>query len=152
MSDDQERVWDLMERFPLCTLVTWHGDKLCSRPMKAFVRRRNEAIYLLADARVFEDSAIRAHPEVSLTFADPANGQIACLSGKAQVSSDRVAIRELWSTSARDFWESSDEPNIRMLRIAPQQAHFRDGDTQKVVQMCSPSAIRVQKNGDRAAL
>lgn len=152
MSDDSERVWDLMERFPLCTLVTWDNDRLRSRPMTAFVRRRNEAIYFLADVRFFEEGAIRAHPDISLTFADSANGQIACLSGKAQVSSDRVAIRELWATSARDFWESPDDPNIRMLRIAPQQAQFRDGNLQKVVQMCVPSVAPVRKSGDRAAI
>lgn len=135
MSDDSERVWNLMERFPLCTLATWDGRELRAHPMTAFVRRRNEAIYLLADARIHTDAAIRAHPMVCLTFADPANEQIASVSGSAQMSADRSVIRELWSTSARQTWDSADNPNIRMLRITPLEARFRDGSAMLVVQM-----------------
>lgn len=132
MSDDSERVWDLMERFPVCTLSIWDGAELRSRPMAAFVRRRNDAIYLLADAACFTDAALRAHPGVSLTFADPANDQIVSVAGIAQASADPLVIRELWGTSARQQWDSPDHPDIRMLRIMPQHADLWDGAAKSV--------------------
>lgn len=133
MSDDAEHAWNLMERFPLCTLATWDGNELRSRPMTAFVRRRNEAIYLLVDAAIYTDQAIRAHPKVCLTFADPGNDQIVSLTGMAQMSADRAVIRELWSTPARQFWDSADDPRIRMLRITPQEARLLDARKQAVI-------------------
>jgi general stress protein 26 len=49
MSDDAERVWDLMEKISICMLASWDGRELTSRPMGAFVRRRNNAVYFLTD-------------------------------------------------------------------------------------------------------
>ncbi len=147
MSDDAERTertWDLMERFPLCTLATWDGSELRSRPMIAFVRRRNEAVYLLVDAAIYSDQAIRAYPNVCLTFADPANEQIVSVTGTAQMSADRAVIRELWSTPARQFWDSADNPQIRMLRITPKEARLLDARSQAVI------AVRLAVGGASA--
>ena len=147
MSDEAERTWNLMERFPLCTLATWDGGELRSRPMIAFVRRRNEAVYLLVDAAIYSDQAIRAHPNVCLTFADPAGEQIVALNGTAQMSADRAVIRELWATPARQFWDSADNPQIRMLRITPKEARLLDARSQAiiVVKMATGSAATPQR-------
>ncbi len=140
MSDEAERVWDLMERFPLCTLATWDGNELHAAPMSAFVRRRNEAIYLLVDVVTYSSAAIRAYPDVALSFADSATGQIVSVSGTAQMSADRAVIRELWSTSARHFWATPDDPHIRMLRVTPREAKFRDGDAIRTIPMRAKGA------------
>jgi general stress protein 26 len=157
MSDDAEHTWNLMERFPLCTLATWDGKELRSRPMTAFVRRRNEAIYLLVDAAIYSDQAIRAHPKVCLTFADPGNDQIVSITGTAQMSADRAVIRELWTTSARQFWDSADNPHIRMLRITPQEARLLDARKQAVITVrmtigASAAASRDHSEGPNAAM
>ncbi len=152
MSDDAEGVWDLMGRFPLCTLATWDGSELRSRPMAAFVRRRNEAVYLLADARTYTEAALRAHPNVCLTFADSANQQIVSLAGVAQMSADRTVIKELWATSARQFWDSADNPDIRMLRVTPQEARLWDGTSMRIVPMSLRPAGWTPGAGSTAAL
>lgn len=59
MSDDTERVWDLMEKISICMLASWNGTELTSRPMGAFVRRKNNAVYFLTDARQHKDDDIR---------------------------------------------------------------------------------------------
>lgn len=152
MSDDAERVWDLMERFPLCTLTTWDGSALRSRPMTAFVRRRNETIYLFADARAYTDAAIRAQPHACLSFGDSASQQIVSVIGTAQMSADRAVIRELWSTSARQSWDSVDNPSLRMLRVTPQEARLWDGTAMLVVPMGHRSAGEPPKTSPAASL
>lgn len=153
MSDDAERVWGLMERFPVCTLTIWDGAQLQSRPMTAFVRRRNDAIYFLADASCFTDEALRAHPGVSLTFSDPASEQIVSVAGIVQTSADPLVIRELWATSARQQWDSPDNPDIRMLRIMPQQADLWDGAAKSVrrVVLALRASGRSADSGTKAA-
>jgi general stress protein 26 len=152
MSDEAERIWNLMERFPLCTLATWNGKELRSRPMAAFVRRRNEAIYLLVDAGAYTDQALRAHPDVCLTFADPANEQIVSIAGAAQMSADRSVIRELWSTAARQTWDSADNPNIRMLRVTPREARLLDGAMTLIVPMGLRPSGKAASGGPTATL
>lgn len=127
MNDDAERVWDLMEKISICMLASWDGRELTSRPMAAFVRRKNNAVYFLADARHHKDDDIRQYPKVCLAFADPGSERFVSLSGDAEVSADRGVIRELWSTPAKAWWESPDDPNIRMLKIAPEEAQYWEG-------------------------
>ena len=54
------------------------------------------------------------------------------ISGIAQASADPLVIRELWATSAKQQWDSPDNPDIRMLRIVPLRAELWDGGTKSV--------------------
>jgi general stress protein 26 len=124
MNDDAERVWELMETISICMLASWDGRELTSRPMAAFVRHKNNAVYFLTDARHHKDDDIRKFPKVCLAFADPGGGRFVSLSGQAEVSADRGVIRELWSTPAKAWWDSPDDPNIRMLKVTPEEAQY----------------------------
>ncbi len=39
----------------------------------------------------------------------------------------RTAINELWSTPAKAWWDSPDDPNIRVLKVVPDDAQFWEG-------------------------
>ncbi len=127
MNDNVERVWDLMESISVCMLANWDGRELRSRPMGAFVRRRNNAVYFLTDVRDHKDEDIRAYPKVCLAFADPGAQKFVSLSGHAEISKDPAVIRELWSTPAKAWFDSPDDPNIRMIKVTPVDAQFWDG-------------------------
>jgi general stress protein 26 len=48
------------------------------------------------------------------------------LTGRAEVSNDRQKIRELWSTPAKAWWDSPDDPSIRVLKVTPKDAQYWD--------------------------
>ena len=127
MTADAERVWDLMDKISICMLASWNGQELASRPMAAFVRRKNNAVYFLTDVRHHKDDDIREFPKVCLAFADPGSERFVSLSGTAEVSADRAVIRELWSTPAKAWWDSPEDPNIRMLKVTPEEAQYWEG-------------------------
>ena len=52
---DSDRVWELMEKISICMLTTHDGEKLRSRPMAAFVRHDENAVYFLGDAHHHKD-------------------------------------------------------------------------------------------------
>ena len=52
---DTDRVWELMDRISTCMLTTHDGDHIRSRPMRAFVRRDEDAVYFLGDAHQHVD-------------------------------------------------------------------------------------------------
>jgi len=95
---DADRAWGLMKKIGFAMLVTRDGDKLRARPMSAFVERDENAIYFLTDARRHKDEEIARDPK----------------------------IKELFSTPAKAWWESADDPNIRVLKITPDDAEFWD--------------------------
>ncbi|MDR6870482.1 general stress protein 26 [Bosea sp. BE125] len=125
---DQDRVWTLIDDIGLCMLVTHDGssDELRSRPMSAHAARDEDAIYFLTDARNHKDDEVEINDNVCLTFADNGAYRYVSVTGTANILDDRRKIGELWSTAARAFWESKDDPNIRVLRVRPAMAEFWD--------------------------
>lgn len=121
-----ERVWDLMESIRFCMLATRDGERLHARPMGAFVRREENAIHFLADVRRHKDDEIRAYPQVCVAFAETGGQKYVSVSGRAEVSNDRGKIRELWSIPAKIWWDSAEDPNIRVITVTPEVAEYWD--------------------------
>jgi general stress protein 26 len=120
------RVWDLMKKIGFAMLVTRDGDKLRARPMSAYLERENNAVYFLTDARRHKDEEIARNPNVNLSFADASAQNYVSVSGTAVVSNDRAKIKELFTTSAKAWWDSAEDPNIRVLKFTPDDAEFWD--------------------------
>jgi general stress protein 26 len=125
-SEPADRVWELMDRIGTCMLITHTGSGFHARPMSAIVKPDEDAIYFLTDVGCAKDDEIEANPDVALTFADGSGQKYVALTAHAEVSNDRDKIHELWSTAAKAFWESADDPDIRVLRITPGEAEYWD--------------------------
>jgi general stress protein 26 len=139
-ANDVDRVWDLMEKMSICMLTTHDGEQIRSRPMGAYVKRAEDAVYFLADSRRHKDDEIMRNPNVCLAFADGQN--FVSVTGHATVSHDRSKIRDLWSVPAKAWWDSPDDPNISVLRVTPDDAEFWEtpGKVVSTVKMLTAAA------------
>lgn len=115
-----------MEKIGFCMLATRDGDAIRARPMGAFVERGEDAIYFLTDVTGHKDEEIEDDHHVCLAFADVGGQTYVSVSGIAAVSNDRARIRELWSTPAKAWWDSPDDPSIRVLKVVPKDAQYWD--------------------------
>jgi general stress protein 26 len=123
---DVDRAWELMKKIGFAMLVTRDGDKLRARPMSAYLERENNAVYFLTDARRHKDEEIARNPGINPSFADASDQKYVSITGTAIVSNDRAKIKQLFSTPAKAWWDSADDPNIRVLKITPDEAEFWD--------------------------
>ncbi len=123
---DTDRAWDLMKKIGFAMLVTRDGDRLRGRPMSACLERESNAIYFLTDARHHKDDEIARNPDVNLSFADAGDQKYVSVSGTADVCNDRARIKQLFSTPAKAWWDSAEDPNIRVLKVTPDIAEFWD--------------------------
>lgn len=121
-----QKVWEMMEDISICMLTTINAGEIRSRPMGAFVRPEENSVYFLTDTRQHKDEEIERIPNVCLAFANTDDNQYVSVTGRAVVSNDRAKIRELWSTPAKAWWDSPDDPNIRMLKVTPVDAEYWD--------------------------
>ena len=121
-----ERAWELMDKIGFAMLVTRDGDRLRARPMSAYLQREENAIYFLTDARRHKDDEIARDPHINLSFADAGSQKYVSVTGTAVVSNDRAKIKQLFSTPAKAWWDSADDPNIRVLKVMPDDAEFWD--------------------------
>ena len=123
---DIDRVWELMKRIGFAMLVTRDGDKLRARPMSAYPQGEENAIYFLTDARHHKEEEIARDPQVNLSFADAGDQKYVSVTGTAVISNDRAKIKQLFSTPAKAWWDSAEDPNIRILKVTPDEAEFWD--------------------------
>ncbi|MBV9043600.1 MAG: pyridoxamine 5'-phosphate oxidase family protein [Alphaproteobacteria bacterium] len=124
--DHLAHVWELVEKIGTCMLVTWDGQSQRARPMSASVKPDEYMIYFLADARREKMEQIEEYPKVLLTFADTGGQKYVSVSGRAVVSNDREKIKDLWSPFAKAWWDSADDPNIRVIAVSPDAAELWD--------------------------
>jgi general stress protein 26 len=94
--------------------------------MAAHLVREENAIYFLTDAESHKDDEIAARRQVGLAFADAGDQKYVSVTGRATVSNDRARIKELWSPAAKAWWDSPDDPSIRLLKVAPKDAQYWD--------------------------
>jgi general stress protein 26 len=124
--NDQDVAWELIEDIKLCMLVSHDGtgDQLRARPMDSHAARDEDAIYFLTDVRSHKDDEVEINDNVCLTFADNSGYRYVSVTGTANVLDDRRKIEELWTPDNKAFWDSKDDPNIRVLRVRPSQAEY----------------------------
>ena len=124
--NDTDRVWKLLEKIGFCMFSTLDGEDIRSRPRAVHVQREENAIYFLTDAASHKDEEIARNPNVGLACADAGDQKYVSLTGRAEISDNRQKIKELWSTPAKAWWNSPDDPSIRVLKVVPKDAQYWD--------------------------
>ena len=124
--DDVTHVWEMMERIGFCMFTSMDGEELRSRPMAAYVERDENRILFLTDAESHKDEEVAARPNVNLAFADAGSHSYVSLTGRAAVSNDREKIREIFNVPAKAWWDSPEDPSIRLLVVTPHDAQYWD--------------------------
>lgn len=130
--DVTERIWRIAERIDPCLLVTRDGDRAQVRPVFARVRREEGLIYILTDIGGAKIGQIEADGKVVLAFADIRANDYVTIEGVARVSNDRAKINELWRFSDASFWETPDNPDLRLIAVTPKGAELWDGSNRLV--------------------
>ncbi|MCO5147250.1 MAG: pyridoxamine 5'-phosphate oxidase family protein [Aquamicrobium sp.] len=120
-------MWDVVGSIGICMLATWDGERQRARPVAARPCRDENAIYILTDEAGAKDDQIRRFPTVSLAFADTRIHTYLALTGHATVSNDRAAIRKLFAMPDRAWWETADDPAIRLIVFHPADAELWGG-------------------------
>ncbi len=145
---DVDAVWDMMKKISICMLANWDGHELRARPMGAYVRKDENAIFFLSDARHHSDQEIKTYSKVCLAFADTGGQYYVSLAGHAEVTQDAAKIRELWGTPAKAWWTSPDDPNIRVLKVTPVDAEYWDAPAKPVAYVKMATAALTGKRPD----
>jgi len=122
----RDRAWELAEKINICMFVTWDGERQRARPLAANVMREEHAIYFLIDVNGMKDDQIEKFPIVTMAFADTGSYKFVSITGEAVVTNDRAKIEELWTPDNKAFWDSKDDPNIRVITVRPDDAEVWD--------------------------
>lgn len=121
----RDRAWDLAESIRICMFVTGDGKEQHARPLDATVKQEEDAVYFLSDATGGKIRQIEKNPSATLTFSG--SSKFVTMNGTARVSNDRAKIKEIWTATSKAWWESADDPAIRLITFTPDRAELWDG-------------------------
>ena len=79
-----------------------------------------------------KDDQIKRFPIVTLAFADTSGNKYVSITGQAKVTNDRSRIAELWTPDNKAFWDSKDDPDIRLITVKPDYAEVWDSPSKIV--------------------
>ena len=136
MSEEQQKVVELMRDMPVGMMTTYGTDGPRSVPMaRQEVDPSAEMWFISArDTRHIED--IRTNPQVSVTFSS--RDSWVAVVGRAAVVDDTAKLEELWNTFAEAWLPGGPEdPNAVLIRVEVDRAEYWDTPGGKVASLLS---------------
>ena len=127
-----ERAWEIARSNKISILVTHDVDIQRARPMAAHADADEHAIYFLTDADSDVVRQIGTNAATTVVFSNESANNYASFVGRANVSDDRAKIRALWSVFAKAWWDSPEDPSIRLIAFTPSEAEIWDGPNRLV--------------------
>jgi general stress protein 26 len=126
--DNDDRVWDIIERVGVCMLTTQFVDGLRARPLEARPDRDAGLIFFVTDIHSAKEEEIEARPDVGLVFIDSSDKAYLSITGRACVMRDADMIKAAWRKTDEVWWPGGpDNPDVCLLRIEPLTAELWDG-------------------------
>lgn len=122
----EDRAWELMDKIRFALFTTWNGDKQDQFPLSAIPDKDTGIVEFLVSQKSGRYAHLDQFPAVTLGFADTGGAKYVVVNGHAHLTNDRARIKELWSPFAKAWWDSADDPDIRLLRVSPDRAEIWD--------------------------
>ncbi len=131
----------------LCTRISG-SDKIHAVPMSRQEVDEDGNIWLLFSAESDTFKNLQKNKKVDLMYADIKDYNFLTIEGQAEISTDRNRIKKYWNKMIEAWFEKGiDDPNIRVLKIVTDDAHYWDNKTNKLVTFfkVAVSAVTGQK-------
>jgi general stress protein 26 len=121
---------DLAEDINICLFRTemQGNDAMSYRPMSTKKVDEEGNIWFFSGRNSDKNKAIsRGDDGVQLLYAHPGKISFLIVTGKAEIVYDRSKVAELWNSLDKTwFKEGKDDPNISIIKVRPDNAHYWD--------------------------
>jgi general stress protein 26 len=134
MAQPVTRVWDIIEKVGVGMMTTRFSGGLRARPLEARPDRDAGFVWFVTDVRGAKDEEIEAAPEVCFVVIDHKDKAYLSITGRAEVRDDHAKAAEIWKKTDNVWWpDGPSDPNVRVLRLAPEKAELWDGPSNATV-------------------
>ena len=136
-TDALEKIREIAKNANICMCVTDLSNlPLAGRPMATQEVDREGNIWFMSDRNSDKNKEIEVDNKVQLFYSHTANYEYLSIFGIAEIVNDRSKIEELWTPMAKTwFKEGKDDPNIRLIKVMPEDAYYWDTKNNKMVSL-----------------
>ena len=134
-----DTLWDLIKDIKFAMLITEHADgHLHSHPVTTQNRNvdRDDSLWFFVSRAGDPAGDIARQPRVNLAYAHPGRDSYVSVSGTAAIVENRLKKEELFSRMTQAWFPGGmDDPDLALLRVRINRAHFWDVREHKLVQL-----------------
>ncbi len=143
------KVAELVKDMRMAMLVTIDSQgRPHSRPMATQQAPFDGTLWFMTSENTAKLTEISANPRVNVAYASSSAESYLSISGNAEVLNDRERIREFWNPFLRAWFESAEDPTIRLIRITVDEAEYWDTPGGKVASLIS--MVKAAVTGDQS--
>ena len=103
------------------------GGQWAARPLALAGQEGGVLRFLVSTTADWVEALETSGSPTTVTFSDPGKNSYVALQGLARTVDDRALIAELWNVGAASWFESKDDPAIRVLEVTTSYGEFWDG-------------------------
>jgi len=133
-----EKLKGIVDQIDVGTVCSFPSDSDYPHgvPMSRQEVDANGDIWYICSAESETFKNISQDPKVSLFYADPKTYTFLSINGKASLSRDQERIDRYWNKMMEGwFKKGKEDPNIQLLQITPEEAHYWDSNSNMVVNL-----------------
>ncbi len=136
-TDAIKKIREIAKDANICMFVTDLSNlPLSARPMATQQVDDEGNIWFMSDKNSDKNEHIENDDQVQLFYSHTNNYEYLSIFGHAEIVHDRKKIEELWTQMAKTwFKEGKDDPNISLIKVAPEDAYYWDTKNNKMVSL-----------------
>lgn len=141
-----QKLREIIDKIDVGMLATYPQDSpyVHAVPMSRQEVDEEGNVWFLFSAESDSFRHLQVNARVSLLYADVQAYTFLSLNGQATVSTDPVRIDRYWNKMVEGWFEKGrEDPNIRVLKIVPIDAHYWDTKSNKLVTFLKVAANAV---------
>jgi len=143
-----EKLKTLVDKIDVCMFCSAiDNGELYSVPMSRQEIDDNGAIWFLLSAESETCRNVMKDPRVQLLYAHVGDYNFVTVKGKATISWDKERIEKYWNKFVEAWFEKGKEdPNIRVMKVDTEDAHYWDTKSNKFVTFIKLAASALTGN------
>jgi general stress protein 26 len=147
-----DKLKKLAEDIKFCMFATTDvGNNLYGRPMTTIQVDETGNIWFFTSDQTHVANEVSGGDKVCLNYAHPGTHSYLTVQGTGTMVKDRQKMEELWTDFLKAYFpDGLNQPDLVLLKVTPEQAHYWDGDASRVVQLFS--YLKAKATGETADL
>lgn len=131
-----EKLKELVDKIDIGMVGTYQrvNEYVYAVPMSRQEVDEEGNIWYLLSAESETHRNVLNNSNVSIMFADTSSYNFLSLNGKGEILNDQEGIDKYWNKMIEAWFEKGrEDPNIRVMKVSPIEAHYWDNKTNKFV-------------------
>lgn len=144
-----EKIAELVKDIRIAMLVSLdEAGRPRARPMGTQEAPFDGTLWFLTDVNSEKVREVANNARVNVVYADSGASSYLSVSGTASVVDDRDRVRQFWNPVMRAWFDSPEDPDIRLLRVDVDEAEYWDTPGGRIAALFSLAKGAITGNGE----